>query len=279
MGWSMQLWRALVALALAGPLGLFAAACIDHPDAPPVPDGSGTFPPASGNPQNPAPPGTPGKTDPPGTNKDPKSILTEVVYVLMDDFEDGHWMCTGTLVAKDRVVTAAHCIDEGRFHNWSVVAPLIASKPRVKATAVALFSYDYESIENPDIGFLRLEEAITAPTYATLVDVTANIEKGEKVEAVAIVREKEEFEAPFKSVPSLPIKSATGIGYDHGFSTPLFSHGGDSGAGLFLVENGQVTHKLIAVARQPEPETKLDHLTRIDAEILDWFNQNLNGGE
>jgi hypothetical protein len=272
----MRLRPALFALPL---LGLFVAACIDHPDAPPVPDGSGTLPPASGNPQNPAPPGTPGKTDPPGTNSDPKSILTEVVYVFMDDFEEGHWMCTGTLVAKDRVVTAAHCLDEGRFQNWSVVAPLIGigSKPRVKATAVQSFSGDYDSIENPDIGFLALEEAITVPNYATLVDVTARIEKGEKVEAVAIVREKEDFEAPFKSVSNLPLKSATGIGYDHGFSTPLFSHGGDSGAGLFLLENGQVTHKLIAVARQPEPDTKLDHLTRIDAEILDWFTQNLNG--
>lgn len=259
-------------------LGLFALACIDHPDAPPVPDGSGTFPPASGTPQSPAPPGTPGETTPPGA-ADPKSVLTEVVYVFMDDFEDGHWMCTGTLVAKDRAVTAAHCLDESRFQNWSVVAPLIASKPRVRASGVRSFSSDYDSIENPDIGFLSLEEAITLPSYASLVDVTARIEKGEKVEAVAIVREKEEFEAPFKSVSNLPLKSAVGMGYDHGFSTPIFSHGGDSGAGLFLLENGQVTHKLIAVARQPEPDTKLDHLTRIDAEILDWFTQNLNGGE
>jgi len=257
-------------------LGVFGFACIDHPDPPPVPDGSQTFPPASGQQQPTAPSGTP-TTPSPATPTDAKSILTEVVYVLMDDYDNGHWMCTGTLVAKDRVVTAAHCLDEGRFHNWTIVAPLTAKKPRVTAGRVGLLSYDYESIDNPDIGFLALDDAIDLPAYAELTDITSRVEKGEAIEAVAIVREEEEFEAPFKSVPSLKVKSTVAAGYDHGFSTQLFSHGGDSGAGLFLVENGKPTHKLIAVARQPEPDTKLDHFTRIDGAFLDWFKENAAG--
>jgi len=35
-----------------------------------------------------------------------------------------------------------------------------------------------------------------------------------------------------------------------------------------LVEDGKMTHKLVGVARQPEPDRQLDHLTRIDAAFL-----------
>ncbi len=107
-----------------------------------------------------------------------------------------------------------------------------------------------------------------------MLDVTERVEKGEKLTATTIVRTEEDFEAPFKSVDELALSSTTERGYDHGFGTPYFSHGGDSGAGLYLVENGQVTHKLIGVARQPEPSTKLDHFTRIDADFLAWFDGN-----
>jgi hypothetical protein len=194
----------------------------------------------------------------------------------MNDFEGGHWMCTGTLVSKDRVVTAAHCLDESRFTNYEIVAPLANGKPRVSASSATSFSTDYGEIENPDIGFLKLDEPIDLPTYATLTDVTERVEKGEKLSAVAIVREAEEFEAPFKAVSDLTVSSTTNLGYDHGFGTPLFSHGGDSGAGLFLVENGQTTHKMIGVARQPEPDTKIDHFTRIDSAFMSWFDEASN---
>jgi len=62
--------------------------------------------------------------------------------------------------------------------------------------------------------------------------------------------------------------ASTSLSFEHGFATPLFTKGGDSGAGLFLVENGQITHQLIGVARQPEPSRSLDHFTRIDASPL-----------
>ena len=69
----------------------------------------------------------------------------------------------------------------------------------------------------------------------------------------------------------MPVTSTVQYGYEHGFGTPMFSKGGDSGAGLFLVENGQRTRKLIGVARQPEPERDLDHFTRIDPAFLAWY--------
>ena len=48
----------------------------------------------------------------------------------------------------------------------------------------------------------------------------------------------------------------------------------NSGASLFLVENGKPTHKLIGVARQPEPERNIDHFSRIDAAFTQWFAEN-----
>jgi hypothetical protein len=39
---------------------------------------------------------------------------------------------------------------------------------------------------------------------------------------------------------------------------------------MFLVEKGQMTHKLIGVVREPEPERGIDHLTRVDADFIQW---------
>jgi hypothetical protein len=258
-------------------VGLVAAvglvACIDHPDPPVVPDGSPQFSPVPGAPQSSSGSARPG-TSPPSTPKDPKAMLEEVVYVFMDHYDGGHYMCTGTLVAKDIVVTAGHCLDESAFHNWEIVAPLAKGKPGVSASNPAWMGDDYEAVENPDIGFLRLDDPIELPAYATLTDITSRVEKGEKITALAIVRDKEDFEAPFKVVSGLSVTSTTKYAYSHGFGTPIFSKGGDSGAGLFLVENGQPTHKLIGVARQPDPARKLDHFTRIDADFLEWLDEN-----
>ncbi len=62
------------------------------------------------------------------------------------------------------------------------------------------------------------------------------------------------------------------IGYDHGISTPQFSQGGDSGAALFLVKNGVLTHEIIGVVRQPDPARGLDQQTRIDGDFLGWLD-------
>lgn len=234
------------------------------------------FPPATTPPQQGTGPAQNGTTPKPSA-KPALEVLTEATYVLMKSWDGGDWMCTGALVSKDIVVTAAHCLDESMFESWEIVAPLAKGKPRVSASNPRLWSYDYDDPGEPDIGFLHLDEPINLPAYAQLTDVTQRVEKGEKLTATTIVRTEEDFEAPFKSVDDLALSSTTDRGYTRGFGTPYFSHGGDSGAGLYLVESGQVTHKLIGIARQPEPDAKLDHFTRIDAELLAWFDENTNG--
>ena len=234
------------------------------------------FPPATNTPQQGTGPAQNGTTAKPAA-KPALEVLTEATYVLMKGWDGSDWMCTGALVSKDVVVTAAHCLDESMFESWEVVAPLAKDKPRVRASNPRLMSYEFENPAEPDIGFLRLDEPIELPAYAQLTDVTQRVEKGEKLTATAIVRKEEDFEAPFKSVDGLELSSTTTRGYEHGLVTPYFSHGGDSGAGLYLVENGQVTHKLIGIARQPEPKEKLDHFTRVDADFLAWLDEHTNG--
>ena len=196
--------------------------------------------------------------------------FAEVVYVFMRDHRRQLWFCTGALVSKTTVVTAAHCLDTSMFVSYEIVAPLAANRPRVAATQPRPFSTEFENVANPDIGLLTLSTPITLSAYAELTDVTARVDAGEQLTVAAVVRTAEEPEAPLQLSPTMPLSSTADLGYEHGFGTPMFSNGGDSGAGLFLVENGARTHKLVGVARQPEPTRALDHFTRIDASVLAW---------
>jgi hypothetical protein len=235
------------------------------------------LPPATNGPQ----PGGPSQPTTPAPNaepaKPPLELLSEAVYVLMKSSEDDYeWMCTGALVAKDVVLTAGHCLGDP-FVAWEVVAPLAKDKPRVSASYSAALGYGGDDPSAPDIGFLKLDTPIELPAYAQMTDISERVDKGEKLTGVAIVRTDEEPLAPFKSVDNLEISSTKNIGYEQGISTPFFTHGGDSGAGLFLVENGRATHKLVGIARNPEQSRKLDHFTRLGTDFKKWFDENVNG--
>lgn len=267
---------ALVMLLLPG-----FAACAE--DSPHIDDGAGPtlIPPGR---SNGAGTGAASGSGPPGSN-DPTNgngtespaggaaQLDEIVYVLIGSFNGGNGggFCTGTLVAKDIVLTAGHCVDTDRMADFSVLAPRAPGRPRVTASRVARFEGDYDDPSFPDIGLLKLDEPIVLSQYAKMTDVTSRVEGGQNVEAMAITRTAEEPEAPLASSKVLKVSSAKELGYAHGFQTPMFSIGGDSGAGLFLVENGKVSHALIGVARQPEPDRNVDHFTRVDAAIEAWF--------
>lgn len=204
--------------------------------------------------------------------------FSEVVYVFMRDRRSQKWFCTGTLVAEKRVVTAAHCLDP-MFVSYEIVAPLAPGAPRVKALDPAQLSAGFEEVANPDIGFLTLEKPVSLGHYAKLTDVSERVDAGEALSVAAVVRTDELPEAPLATSSAMPLRSTVELGYEHGFGTPMFTKGGDSGAGLFLVENGTITHQLVGVARQPEPSREIDHFTRIDASFLSWYGQKTGSGD
>jgi len=180
-------------------------------------------------------------------------VLPEVVYLFMRDKYRQGWMCTATLISRDTIVTAAHCLDTTEFVAYEIVAPNVLGKPTIAAMNPRVWGGPFTDVANPDLGFLTLSRPVDLPAYAELTDVTARVDAGENVQAAAVVRTAEEAEAPLHVVDGLSVSSTVDLGYAHGFGTPMFSEGGDSGAGLFLFENGKITHKLIGIARQPEP--------------------------
>lgn len=192
----------------------------------------------------------------------------EVVDVRMKDKQRGGWFCTGTLIASTKVVTAAHCLDRAMFVSWEIVTQ---AGVRVAGSAPEVVSADVDNVANADMGVLTLARPVVLARYAELTDVTARVEAGEAVKAAAFVRIDERPGVHFAWSKTMPVSSAVGFGYEHGFSTPMFSKGGDSGAGLFLVEDGVPTHKLLGVGRQPEPARGIDHFSRVDAAFLDWY--------
>lgn len=263
----------LVALALAG------CSAKDEPQSSSDPPGQ-LVPPGAQGPGGPggggATPGAPAAASAPapaGPTEDAK--LSEVVYVLVQTPDQGDGFCTGTLVAKDVVLTAGHCLEP----DWSfeVVAPGAAGAPRVAAASAARYSDETDDPAQPDIGIIRLEQPIELPAYAQMTDISARVDGGEKLSGAALVRVDEEPEADLKIAGPFAISSDEQYGYDHGITTPMFSEGGDSGAGLFLLENGKRTHKIIGVERQPEPSRNVDHFTRTDAAFMTWYQANVNG--
>jgi hypothetical protein len=202
-------------------------------------------------------------------------VLPEVVELFMWDHYMQGWMCTATLVAPDRIVTAAHCLDTKQFVRYEIRTSNIAGSQTntIAATDPRVWGGDYSDVANPDLGFLTLSKPVDLPAYAELTDVVARVDAGEDVRAAAVVRTAEKPYVPFHVVDGLAVTSTASDGYMHGFGTPMFSEGGDSGAGLFLFENGKITHKLIGIARQPEPSRDRDHFTRVDSDLTAWYGQ------
>jgi V8-like Glu-specific endopeptidase len=199
--------------------------------------------------------------------------ILEVVHVLVDGDKG---LCTGTLVGPKVVITAAHCLDPDNFSSWDVIAPLATNKAKVHGAYSKMFDADYHDVAKPDIGAIVLEEPITLTDYAVLTDISARVAGDATVMGTALVRKYIDVNAPLVFVPGLEASSDEKYGYDHGIVTKYFSEGGDSGAALFLIDNGVRTHQLIGVERQPEPSRNVDHFTRIDPDFIQWV-KSLDG--
>lgn len=244
------------------------AAMIAPPGATPAPGQTGTTPPKQS--VAPAPPAP--APDPPW---DP-SVGThpEIVYVLGAGWNGWTWFCTGALVSRSVVVTAAHCLQSSVVKSWQVQAPSAPGAPKVAASKVKQFDGSFGDVAHPDLGIIILNGGIDLPRYAELTDVSASVDSGKAVSVAAIVRTEEKPTAPLEKTSAMPLSSTKQYGYDHGYGVPMYSAGGDSGAGLFLVEKGQMTHKLVAVEREPDPARTLDQLSRIEPAFIQWVKAN-----
>ncbi len=214
------------------------------------------------------------QTNPDETPPAVAAQLDEVVYVFARGPRGEQYFCTGALISRDVVLTASHCITSENS-GYEVGAPRAPKSPRVSASSPARYlggvTEDDDDPSRPDIGVLHLDEPIDLPAYAQPVDITALLSAGKSVQGLDVVRYDTEPESPLHETRPMPIQSDVDNGYPYGITTPNFSKGGDSGSGLFEVVGGKPTHRLVGIARQPEPDKNLDHFTRIDAAFLGWL--------
>lgn len=191
------------------------------------------------------------------------TAFPEAVQILSGNGVD---YCTGVLVSPTVVLGAAHCIWGTAY---TVKAPFAAGAPSRRVVRSKVISRGYSNdAAAPDVGMLVLDAPITLAHYGVLTSIGAAADSGTTFHGVAVGRSREARTAPLVRSTLLTITSGKSEGYTTGLHTPYYSTGGDSGGPLFLVEGGVVTHKVVAVERQPDPPNDADWFTRIDSGVL-----------
>ncbi|MDB5218295.1 MAG: hypothetical protein JWO86_6222 [Myxococcaceae bacterium] len=191
------------------------------------------------------------------------TAFPEAVQILHGNGVD---YCTGVLVSPTVVLGAAHCI---WGTSYTVKAPFAPGAPSRKVVRSKVISRGYSSdAAAPDVGVLVLDAPIKLAQYGVLTSIGTEADQGRTYQGVAVGRSFEARTAPLVRSTLLTITSGKSAGYDTGLHTPYYSTGGDSGGPLFLVEAGRITHKVVAVERQPDPPNDADWFTRIDAAVL-----------
>lgn len=191
------------------------------------------------------------------------SAFPEAVQILSGNGVD---YCTGVLVGPTVVLGAAHCI---WGTSYTVKAPFAPGAPTRKVVRSKVLSRGYShDAAAPDVGTLVLDAPIKLAQYGVPTSIGAAADAGSTFHGVAVGRSREARTAPLVRSTLLTITSGKSEGYDTGLHTPYYSTGGDSGGPLFLVEGGKVTHKVVAVERQPDPPNDADWFTRVDANVL-----------
>ena len=191
------------------------------------------------------------------------TAFPEAVQILSGNGVD---YCTGVLVNPTVVLGAAHCI---WGTSYTVKAPFAPGAPSRKVVRSKVLSRGYShDAASPDVGMLVLDAPIKLAQYGIPTSIGAAADGGASFQGVAVGRSREARTAPLVRSTLLTITSGKSEGYDTGLHTPYYSTGGDSGGPLFLVEGGKVTHKVVAVERQPDPPNDADWFTRIDADVV-----------
>jgi V8-like Glu-specific endopeptidase len=187
------------------------------------------------------------------------SDYLEAAYINIDATPVSAYVCSGTLIAPEVVLTAGHCVDT--HSRWEVH---VAGAYRV-STSTAVFDWNEQgsSTVNPahhDVGLIFLNQPVTVSHYPTLSKAAAAI--GASATCVGRVVDGSIQSGAYRA--DTTIFPADPVGYHYDYMSPVLIQPGDSGGPVFL----SGTHEIAAV--NSGAGAALQVLARVDL-VRDWI--------
>lgn len=183
---------------------------------------------------------------------------------LVDIYEDAAFktrksLCSGALIAPAVVLTAGHCVAEGR--GFQVECPFLGQGSRGSGEVIPTYRSGPNGALDPDsddIGVVYLRTRIIAPSYPPLRRLAAPA--GSKAVNVGRILNGVASMTTLYRGASVTLQDGHAVKFPRDYATEDLIQPGDSGGPAYLTSSGE----LVAVSSGVNPQSHYAVLARVD---------------